>query len=269
MPQTKLSNLVNPEVLADMLSANLPAKLKFAPIARLDQTLVNQPGDTISIPKYEYIGEAEDVAEGVAMGTTVLTSNKQTVTVKKAGKAIELTDESLLSGYGNPLDESYSQLEKSVSDKVDSDCAAALNNASLVHTAGTQISYDATVDAVDLFAEEDDEAKLLYIHPLQKGTLRKDPQFIESVTNAFTTGVIGEIAGCQVIASLKVPFDSATNTYSNFIVKDGALAIYLKRDANVETDRDILKKTTVLAADQHYVAALENESKVVKLVTTK
>ncbi|WP_419958969.1 N4-gp56 family major capsid protein [Psychrobacillus sp. BM2] len=269
MTQTKLSNLVNPEVMADMISANLPKKIKFAPVARVDRTLVNQPGDTITIPRFEYIGEAEDVAEGVAIGTTVLTTSRQSAKVKKAGKAIEITDESALSGHGDPVSESEDQLEKSIADKVDSDCVAALETATLEFVTGLKISYDTIVDAIDQFGEEDDEVKILFIHPNQKSTLRKDSQYLGNVPDAFMKGVVGEIAGAQVVTSSKVPFNAETNTYTNFIVKEGALAIYLKRDVEIETDRDILKKTTVLAADQHYVTALENESKVVKLVVGK
>lgn len=52
MPQTKLRNLVNPQVMADMISATLPKKIKFAPIANIDTTLVGRPGNTITVPKY-------------------------------------------------------------------------------------------------------------------------------------------------------------------------------------------------------------------------
>lgn len=267
MPQTKLTNLVNPQVLADMISAELPAKIKFAPVAKVDTTLQGQPGNTITIPKFDYIGDAEDVAEGVALGTTVLTHTTAPATVKKAGKAVELTDEAVLSGYGDPVGEVNGQLLKSIAAKVDKDCVTALGTATLTHTVATLISYDAVVDAVDKFVEEDDEEKILFIHPLQKGTLRKVQGFIENVPNMFMSGVIGEIAGCQVVASKNVPFDSVGKTYTNFIVKPGALAIYLKRDVQVETDRDILASTTVIKADEHYVAALADASKAVKLTT--
>jgi N4-gp56 family major capsid protein len=271
MAQTKLSNLVNPQVMADMISASLPKKIKFAPLARFDDTLVGQAGDTITIPKFGYIGDADDLTEGVAMGTVVLSATTQSATIKQAGKAVEITDKAALSGYGDPVGEAEKQLEMSISSKVDNDCVAALSGATLVHDASAAvISYNTVVDAVDKFEEEDDEQKILFIHSLQKGTLRKDPNFIANVPNAYMSGVVGELAGCQVVASNKVPkvSDGAGGfKYDNLIVKPGALAIYLKKDVEVETDRDILAKTTVISADEHYVAALEDESKVVKLVT--
>ncbi|WP_391115994.1 N4-gp56 family major capsid protein [Psychrobacillus sp. L3] len=266
MTTTKLANLVNPEVMADMISAELEKKIKFAPLARIDKTLVGQAGDTVTIPKYAYIGDADDLTEGIAMGTTVLSASTQSVTIKQAGKAVEITDKAALSGYGDPVGEAEKQLETSIAAKVDNDCVEAFNGATLTHDASTvAISYDSIVDALDKFEEEDDEPKILFIHSLQKSAIRKNPDFIKSVPNAFMTGVIGEIAGCQVVASNKVP--KTAGVYTNFIVKEGALAIYLKRDVMVESQRDILAKTTVISADEHYVAVVEDESKLVKLKT--
>ena len=52
MAMTYLSNLVNPQVMADIISATLPKKIKFAPIARIDSTLEGRAGNTITVPKF-------------------------------------------------------------------------------------------------------------------------------------------------------------------------------------------------------------------------
>ena len=39
----------------------------------------------------------------------------------------------------------------------------------------------------------------------------------------------------------------------------------MKRGVNAETDRDVLKSTTILKADEHFVAAVKDERKVVVL----
>lgn len=334
MPQTKIANLVNPEVMADSISASLPKKIKFSTIAKIDRTLVARAGNTITVPKYAYIGDAEDVAEGVAMGTTVLTASTTTATVKKAGRGVELTDESVLSGYGDPVGEATGQLGMAIAAKVDNDCHAALMDASLKYdgTAGI-ISYAGIVNAVDLFEDETDEdvRKIMFIHPKQKTQIRLDSDFRDInkyPIPVIMSGTIGEIAGCQIVTSKKVKLvkyekDNATGTitivddetaedatnkhlstimtnaidntlvvgdkvevltteyYANPIVvvavedpnedpdADGnseespALTIYMKRDVEVEDDRDILAKTTVISADEHYTAVLSNDSKVV------
>ena len=59
---TKLSELIDPEVMGDMVSARIPKKLRVAPFAKIDDTLQGVPGDTITVPAYTYIGDASDVA---------------------------------------------------------------------------------------------------------------------------------------------------------------------------------------------------------------
>ena len=41
--------------------------------------------------------------------------------------------------------------------------------------------------------------------------------------------------------------------------------IELKRGVNVESDRDILRKTNVYSVDEHYVAYLRDDSKVIRI----
>ena len=286
MAQTKLANLVNPEVMAAMVSAKLPKKIKFSPIAKIDRTLVGRPGDTITVPKYAYIGDAEDVAEGVAMGTTVLTASTTQVTVKKAGKAVELTDESVLSGYGDPVGEATNQLTMAIAAKVDNDCLAALYTAPLTSDqSSTVIGYDGIVLANATFGDESDEAmnKVMYIHPDQEQTIRLDPNFMDKNKyglEVVMNGAIGKIAGIEIKKSKKVEKDASGNWKNPIVIlssadpneasdadataeEDAALTIYMKRDVEVEDDRDILAKTTVISADEHYGVALSNESKVV------
>ena len=286
---TKLSNLVNPEVMAPMIAATLPKKIKFTPFAKVDTTLVGQPGDSITVPKFEYIGDAEDLQEGIAMGTTVLTATTTKATVKAAGKAVEITDKALLSGYGDPVGEAVGQLAMSVAAKVDNDCYEALCGATVKHNGSAAvISYNGIVDAVDLFEDENDDGldKVIFVHPNQVTQLRKDPNFLDInkypiANGVIMSGMIGAIAGCKVVKSKKVKLDTAGTSYLNPIVvvatddpKEDpqadkgsntapALTIYMKRDANLEDDRDILKKSTVVSIDEHYTAVLSNDSKVV------
>ena len=144
--------------------------------------------------------------------------------------------------------------------------AAAAAATNVVDKSTAAISYNAIVEAVDAFEEEDDEAKVLFIHPKQLTTLRKDANFMDKNkfgADVMMTGAIGMIAGCQVVVSKKVPVE--TSVYKNVIMKAGALAIYLKRNVNAETDRDVLKSTTILKVDEHFVAAVKDERKLVVL----
>lgn len=283
---TVLGNLINPEVMTDMISATLPKKIKFSRIAGVDTTLEGREGDTVTIPKYAYIGDAEDVAEGVALGTVSLTATTTKVTVKKAGKATEISDEAILSAHGDTVGESVNQLAMAVASKIDDDCVKALNTATLKYdgSAGA-ISYEGIVKAIDLLEDESDTpvSKVIFVHPKQVTQLRLDADFRDLnkyPMPVIMTGAIGSIAGAQVIVSKRVTTDENSNyvnpivvvdtadpneatTADKFATSSPALTIYLKRAVNVETDRDILKSTNVIKTDEHYVVALTNDSKVV------
>lgn len=280
---TKLSDLINPQVMADMISAKIANKIVVAPFAKIDTTLQGVPGNTVTVPQYAYIGDAADIAEGVAAETVKLTASTTTVTVKKAMKAVELTDEAVLSGYGNPVGETNTQLAKSIASKVDSDAMTALQGAQLTYDgSAAAIKYSGIVDAIDLFEEEVNSEKVIFVHPKQVTQLRKDSDFISAdkyKAGVILSGEIGMIANCRVVPSKKVPVvkvgatGSQVDCYACPIVKlnndteteddAAALTIYLKRDTNVETDRVSLSRKTDISVDKHYAVALSNTSKVV------
>ncbi|MBQ6263076.1 MAG: N4-gp56 family major capsid protein [Clostridia bacterium] len=209
MATTKINDLINPQVMADMISAKVEKKIVVAPFAKVDNTLVGVPGNTITVPKYGYIGDAADVAEGVSCDTVKLSTGVTTATVKKAMKAVELTDEAVLSGYGNPVGETNNQLAKAIAAKVDNDAMTALQGAILVFDGSANlISYNQIVDAIDLFDEEVNSDKVMFINPRQVATLRKDSNFISAdkyPNNVIMTGEIGTIANARIVPSKKVP----------------------------------------------------------------
>lgn len=276
--QTKLAELINPEVMADMVSAKLPKKLRVIPFAAIDRSLVGVPGDTITVPSYTYIGDAEDVAEGVEAGIVKLGTSTKKATIKKAMKAVEITDEAVLSGYGDPVGNSENQLALAIASKIDNDALAALlATNTLKHNAKSkQISYEVIVDAIDLFDEEVNTEKVMFVNPKQVTTLRKDPNFISSDKypgNVLMTGEIGIIANARIVPSKKVTLDETSAFYVCPIIKltndteteqdTPALTVYLKRDINLEVDRKSLKRTTEISVDEFYTVAVSDDSKVV------
>ena len=274
MALTKLEQLVDQEVMAPMISAKLEKAIKVTPFAKIDTTLQGRAGDTITVPKFQYIGDAEDLAEGVKAGTVQLTTTTAEYKVKKAVKQVQLTDEAVLSGYGNPVGETNNQLGLAIASKVDQDAMDALQGASVAFTAGTKISYNGIVDAIDLFQEEDNVEKVMFIHPSQVSELRKDENFIsrEKYGNeVMINGEIGMVANARIVPSKRVPL--AEGVYSCPIVElrgeeqtgddTSAITIYMKRGVNIETERHLEDYTTLIGVDEHYVAALTDESKVV------
>lgn len=268
---TKLENIVNPQVIADMVNEKLEEKMKFSKLCKIEKVLSGRAGDKVTLPKYAYIGDAIDVAEGVSIPISTLTGTTEQVIVKKAGKGIELTDEAVLSGYGDPLGESAIQLSLSIANKVDNDVLDCLVNIKRNMTIGSGtsvLSSDFIADALVKFGEDISGEKALIIAPEQFSFIRKSENYLKTTdigVGMLLTGAVGMIHGCQIIISNKI-VKKPDNTYENYIVQPGAVAIYLKRETEIEKDRNITKKTTIITADKHYATHLAYESKAIKLL---
>lgn len=309
---TKLADLINPQVMAQMISAKVEKKVRFMPYVKLDTTLQGQSGDTITIPKYGYIGDAVDVAEGEEIPTRQLSVSTEQHTVKKVGIGGIITDEAVLSGYGNPQGTLTSQLATSITQKLDSDILDELYRTKTFFTSTDVLSYETLVNAIDVFNEEENTDKVMWVHPHQVTQLRLDPNFISKDKyqgQVMVDGEIGTIANTRIIPSKKVMLveyvhdktgtevtnDNLKNYvgktfpsvkvgdkvkevtpkhyYANPIVKlngnseteddTEALTCFLKRDTNVETERQSKFRQTEVTGDKIYVMAVTNEKKIV------
>ena len=279
MATTKLSNLINPQVMSDMISAKVEKKVAIIPFAKMDTTLQGRAGNTITIPVFGYIGDASNVEEGASIGASELTTTDKQFTVRKIGKGVDLTDEAILSGYGDPVGEANKQLAMAISQKIDQDAIDALYGASLKFDGvANKISYAGIVDAIDKFEEEFNTEKVMFIHPKQLSQLRKDADFTSAdkyVNGNYiaVNGEVGKIANCRVVVSKRIKEDDTHAGYVNPIVKinfdteteesASALTIFLKKGVAVETDRDIDKQVNMIRASEHYICALTDESKVI------
>ena len=275
MTQTKIAQLVNPEVLADMVSAKLPKMIKFTPLAYVERELVGQPGNTVTVAKWVYSGDAKDITEGEAIVPDQLTTDKSTMTIKKAGKGVEVTDEALLSGYGDPLGQAAHQISLAIANKVDNDLVVEAKKATqyvdVAPTTGAALDK-----ALAVFEDEEDARYVALVNPkdaidLRADTVKEWVRGSEIGANIVISGTFGETHGVQIVRSKKVEKGkgflvkvSAVETDTDDVAKYGAFVINLKRDVAVETDRDILKKTTVITGDEHYGVYLYDPTKVVK-----
>ena len=255
---TKLENLIDPQVLGEYIDVKLMDAIKFAPLCGVNRDLEGRPGSTLTLPKYAFIGLAEDVAEGEDVPMANLSADSVDVPVKKAGKGVQISDEAILSAYGNPVDEIAKQLLMAIAGKVDNDCVAEFRKATM-NAEIAQFNKDAVIDMIAKFGEDIEEEMTLMINPVHLAALRKEEAFIH-VMNGQTiiSGEIGQIFGCRVVVSNKVGEKEA------FLVKNGAVDIIMKRNVAVEADRDIVNKTNVYVVDEHYAVYLKDESKIVK-----
>lgn len=280
---TNITTLVNgdvfdPQVVSDMIKAKVAAKAAMTGYIKVDTTLSGAPGSTVTVPKWGYIGAAEDYEEGQPIDMTKMAFTTSQYGIKKIGKGVMLTDEAQLSGYGNPMGTATGQIAMSISEKLDNDRLDVLYESKNVCDQSTAVlKYASIVDGTDMFNEEEDSRKVILIHSKQKTQLRKDPDFLSAdkfEAGVMVSGAIGRIAGCDVIVSNKVK--CVEGVYYNPIIKLNntaeteddmpAVTYFLKRDNLVEHKREVGVGDQIVCT-AHGMPALTNEAKVVILKT--
>lgn len=290
MATTTKADLIVPDVWADAVGPTILGKTVLAPLADTDDQLVGQPGETVIFPKWDYIGDAEDLTENVPMDTATMTMTDSHATIKEVGKAVELTDSATLAALGSPNSQAQQQIALSVARKIDADLRAAAEvtetgqdskgNAKTwaplaVADADVPLSWNRLTQGLALLGDEwnpEDMAGIL-IHSTQHVQILNDPNFIRRDSfgegAVITRGQVGTIGGVPVIVS-----DRSTQTGSGetarinaLLIRKGALALKYKRRPVVETDRDVLKRTNIIATNVHYAVKRVDDRGVVIVPT--
>lgn len=268
---TMSENMLDPEVLAPMVSAQLTAAQKFSPLAQVDNTLQGVPGSTIQFPAWNYIGDAEDVTEGEPIDTSKLTYGQKAATIKETGKGGAITDTAIAIGYGDPQGELSKQLGTAMGNKQDNDVLECLKGAT--QTASVEPTVDGLQTALDTFNFEDDNATIVLIcSPKAAGQLRlsaaKEFTGAAMLQSPISTGVYGELLGVQIMRSRKLDANEAYLVVTN--ASDGRPAVKLlnKRGVRIEPQRDASRRLTNYYASAMYAVYLYDPTKVVKITFT-
>ena len=274
MAVTLLANMVNPQVMADMIEQKYVDLMKFAPLATIDTTLQGRPGNTITLPNFTYIGDAATLNENTNLTLNVLATSTANVTIHKIAKGVEITDEAILSGFGDPFGEAVDQIALAIASQVDNEVLNilhAITGDMAANTANnTTLPTDTDItSALELFGEDlDNGPTVALVSPAVYTAMRSNSNkwvpASEIAANIAVRGIVGEYQGCQVMVSNKLKSTGA-GAGDIYLVKPGALRLFLKRDTLVEYDRDIIKFTNVITASKHFAAYLYNAAKAVRI----
>lgn len=287
MATTFSTDLIVPEVWGNAIMTSVPGKSVLQGLSSVDDELVGEPGDTVHFPKWDYIGDAEDLTEGVAMDTEKMSMSDAFAIIKEAGKAVELTDRAVLTAIDDPDDQARGQLALSIARKIDTDLRAAAiyehtnaggsdpiaTTAPLKVAGGAAFNWAAYVKAVALLGDEYEPSDIagIVISSAQHASLMVDPNFLSTLTapsgdGVITRGRVGFLGSIPVILS---NCGSATGAQKALIIKRGALALKYKRRAIVESDRDVLKRTNVITTNAHYATKRTDDQGIIVVTTTE
>lgn len=274
---TTAADLIVPEVWGPAIMEAVLKKAVLAQFATIDNTLVGQPGDTISFPKFGYIGDAVDLSEGVAIELKKLSMTDSSATIKEAGTGVELTDKAIVTALGRPLDQAVSQLSMAVARKIDTDIRAAAEDDTVtaplaVSTVATALSWEAVTAGIALLGDEWEPSEMaaLVIHSAQHVSLLNDPNFIGldkfGNNSVLVRGQVGAIGQVPVVISDRAT-ENLDGSFNALMIRRNALTLAYKQQPIVERDRDILRRTNVVTTNVHYAVKRTDDRGIVVIPT--
>lgn len=233
--------------------------------------IAGQAGKTVQIPKYPAVTAAA-LDEGTAPADTDVSTSSVTVTCSEVGNSVLLTDLAAM-GAGNPADELGTVLGNAIATKIDSDLIALFSGFSgALGAAGAEITVaDLFKAAATLRANKVTGSMAAVVHPFQAYALKANltntmvnPNGGELQNEAMRSGYVGTIAGIDVYESANVAVDGNDDAVAAVFAPE-ALAIALKSEFNLETQRNATRRGTELVATAVYGVAELDDSYGVKI----
>lgn len=224
----------------------------------VDNSLAQEAGMTKTINVYTYTGTAEEVDAG--KGNT----NRGSIayvgtdyTVKMVQQAFDYQDEDFMKD-NTIVDNMLKGANQVMVNKMTSDFVAELDKATLTSEFST-FGYEAIVDAISELNLEDESKLYIVIPNAWKASLRKDADYkAAEMGQVIYNGQVGTICGIPVICT-KALTDAA------YVMTNEAVKLLMKKDVEVEQDRDADTRTNSVYLRTAYICALVDATKICKL----
>lgn len=265
MANTVYANKVIEAKAKDILSTAINARSMMT----IDNSLTASAGMTKTINTYTYTGTAEEVSAGsgnTSRGSISFVGNDYTV--KMVQQAFDYTDEDFMKD-NVIVDMGIKGATSVMANKMTSDFYSALATKGsggstelvkgITFAKGSALSYDVIVDAISELNLEDESKVFVVIPNKWKAALRKDSDYVSARQGEVVyNGQVGTICGIPVIAT-KALTDKA------YVMTNEAVSLFLKKDVEVEQDRDADKRKNSIYLRDCYVCALTDATKACKI----
>lgn len=259
MANTVYANKVIEAKAKDLLSTAINTRN----LMTIDDSLTQEAGMTKTINVYTYSGEAEELAAGV--GNTAskrgnITYTGTDYTVKMIQQAFDYTDEDFMKD-NTIVDNMVKGANQVMINKMTSDFLTECAKATLkqTFTKGSAIGYDTIVDAISKLNLEDESEVFIVIPNAWKASLRKDTDYKSArMGEVIYNGQVGTICGIPVIASKAL-------TTKAYVMTKEAVKLFMKKDVEVEQDRNKDKRINSVYLRTAYICALVDATKICEI----
>lgn len=252
MANTVFANKVIEAKAKDLLTTAVNTRSLMA----IDASLAAEAGMTKTINVYTYAGTAEElgVGEGNSARGTISYEGKD-YTVKMVQQAFDYQDEDFMKD-GTIVDNMLKGANQVMVNKMTADFIGEVNKATL--SVDAELSYDAIVDAIAKMNVEDEAGIFVIVNPEHKAILRKDADYVAArMGEVVYNGQVGTVAGIPVIVSKAVE--------APVVMTKDAIKLFMKKDVEVEQERDADTRTNSVYLRTAYICALVDATKIVKI----
>lgn len=227
----------------------------------IDNELAETAGMTKTINVYTYTGTAEELAAGAKntnRGAIAYVGNDYTV--KRVQQVFDYLDDDFMKD-GTIVDNMLKGANQVMVNKMTADFVGECGKATIAHEAPA-IGYEAIVDAIAKLNIEDESKLFVVIPNAWKAEIRKDEDYKTArMGEVVYNGQVGTICGIPVIATNAL-------TDAAYVMTVEAVKLFLKKDVEVEQDRDIEAKQNTVVLTTYYICALTDATKICKLTKT-
>ena len=257
MGNTVYANKVLEAKAKDLLTTSVNTRN----LMTVDNSLAQNPGMTKTINVYTYTGEAEELAAGV--GNTAskrgsIAYKGTDYTVKMVQQAFDYLDEDFMKD-NTIVDNMLKGANQVMVNKMTADFITEAKKATLGVTFATAIGYDVIVDAISALNVEDESGIFIVIPNAWKAALRKDVDYKSArMGEVIYNGQVGTICGIPVIATKAL-------TTEAFVMTKEAIKLFMKKDVEVEQDRDADKRKNSVYLRTAYIVAMVDATKICKV----
>ena len=261
MANTVFDNKVIEAKAKDLLTTSVNTRN----LMTIDNSLTQAAGMTKTINTYTYSGTAEALANGVGNTASArgnITYTGTDYTVKMVQQAFDYTDEEYMKDP-TIVDNMLKGANQVMVNKMTADFITAVKGSGVTlgttFAKGKAISYDVIVDAISALNVEDESKLFIVIPNAWKADLRKDADYKSArMGEVIYNGQVGTIAGIPVIAT-KALTDRA------LVMSAEAVKLFMKKDVEVEQDRNADTRTNSVYLRTAYVVALVDATKIAKI----
>ena len=268
------TNIIVPEVYAQLVREKIAGKCKVAQFLVNIGDLHSNVGETLTMPKWAYIGDAEDWDINVPMDTTQMKQTSTTATVKAiSAPAIQVADYDNETALGNALDEGASQQAEAVARKYDTDAIACALESPLKYQLAVKnkVTQDELIAMFGLYGDDRDSADFdaIVVHssfaPSFYGMemfVKRDMTMVTDGNGIAVNGCIGYFLNIPVILSDRL-YDTTNQEGYILMMKKNAISIIPKEVPFAETERVANLRRTNIYLSQFYAMALTDDTAIV------